>query len=139
VKSKNISTELEALCFAYQNAWMSNDAEAVLALFSEDAVLLPHHGDPAVIGKAAVRDFWWPANSPMTTITDFGTTVAEACAHGDVGHAWGRFSLAFSYADADKTHQVSNAGSYLMLFRRQANGQWLISHRMWDDPIAQIQ
>ena len=31
---------------------------------------------------------------------------------------------------------MRNAGTYLMVLRRQPDGEWRITHRMWDDPLA---
>ena len=53
---------------AYAAAWRANDAEAVMRLFSEDAVLLPAHARDPVDGHAAMRRFWWPPNSRPTQV-----------------------------------------------------------------------
>jgi uncharacterized protein (TIGR02246 family) len=125
---------LRAVNEAYRTAWLAGDSSGVLRLFARDAVLLPHHGDPPVVGLAAIRRFWWPAGSPPTTITSLEITTEGANVHGDTGTLWGRFSLAFSYEDEGRQRSIRNAGTYLMVLRRSSAGGWLITHRMWDDP-----
>jgi hypothetical protein len=49
---------------AYRVAWLAGDSAAVLRLLAPDAVLLPHLGDPPVVGLAAIRDFWWSPDAP---------------------------------------------------------------------------
>jgi uncharacterized protein (TIGR02246 family) len=127
--------ELRAINDAYRTAWLAGDSAGVLRLFAPEAVLLPHHGDPPVVGLDAIRRFWWPAGSPPTTITALEITTEGASADGDTGTLWGRFSLAFSYQDMGGRRSVRNAGTYLMVLRRTSEGGWRITHRMWDDPV----
>lgn len=129
--------KIKALCESYRTAWLANDPKAVLNTFREDAVLLPHHGDKPVRGIAAIRNFWWPANSVPATVTSFTSTMDEVQSSGDIGYVWGSFSLSFSYEEEGRKKTASNAGTYLMIMRRQSNGEWLITHRMWDDPVPQ--
>lgn len=133
------SAELRAVNDGYRAAWLAGDSAAVLRLFAPDAVLLPHHGDPPVVGREAIARFWWPRDSPPTTVTALDLTTAGARAEGRTGVLWGRFTLAFSYPTEEGTRSVRNAGTYLMVLRREPDGQWRITHRMWDDPVPQQQ
>lgn len=135
--SSDDAAKIKALCESYRTAWLANDPKAVLSTFTEDAVLLPHHGDKPVRGIAAIRNFWWPAGSAPATVTSFTSTIDEVRSSGDMGYVWGSFSLSFSYEEEGRKKTASNAGTYLMVMRRQSNGEWLITHRMWDDPVAQ--
>jgi uncharacterized protein (TIGR02246 family) len=121
---------------AYRSGWLAGDSAAILRLFSSDAVLLPHHGDPPVVGLAAIREFWWPPNAPPTSITALDITTADVEIDGSTATLWGRFALTFSFPVEGQLRSVSNSGTYLMVLRRQESGEWLITHRMWDDPVA---
>ena len=35
----------------YETTWLKGDADGVRSLFTDDCVLLPHHGDPPRVGK----------------------------------------------------------------------------------------
>jgi len=128
---------LKAVNNAYQAAWLAGDSAAVLRLFAPGAVLLPHHGDPPIVGLDAIRAFWWPPNTAPTTITTLDITTDGADVDGHVGTLWGRFALAFSFEAEGRLRSGSNAGTYLMVLRRRPDGGWRITHRMWDDPVAQ--
>jgi uncharacterized protein (TIGR02246 family) len=128
---------LRAVNEAYRAAWLAGDSAAVLRLFATDAVLLPHHGDPPLVGLPAIRAFWWPPETPPTIVTSLDITTDGAAVHGDQGVLWGRFALAFSFEMDGQQRSLRNAGTYLMVLRRQAEGEWRITHRMWDDPVAQ--
>jgi uncharacterized protein (TIGR02246 family) len=128
---------LGAVNDAYRTAWLAGDSAAVLRLFSPDAVLLPHHGDPPVVGLQAIQTFWWPPEAPPTTVTGMDITTDGADASSDRGVLWGRFTLTFSFEVDGEPRSVRNAGTYLMVLRRAPDGAWRITHRMWDDPVPQ--
>ena len=130
--------KIKELCESYRSAWITNDQNAVLATLTEDAVLLPHHGHPPVAGRSEIKKFWWPVDMPPTTVTMFTMTTDEIKGSGDMGYVWGKFSLAFTYEDKGQKKSVSNGGTYIMIVRRQTDGPWLITHRMWDDPVPQV-
>ena len=126
---------LRAVNDSYRHAWLAGDSAAVLRLFTPGAVLLPHHGDPPVLGIEAIRAFWWPPDAPPTTVTALDVTMEGAEVEGPVGVLWGRFTLAFSFVSEGRQRSLRNSGTYLMVLRRQVDGEWRITHRMWDDPV----
>jgi uncharacterized protein (TIGR02246 family) len=131
-------SRLKAVNDAYRAAWLAGDSAAVLRLFAPDAVLLPHHGDPPIVGLDAIRAFWWPPNTAPTTVTTLDVITDGAEVNGHLGTLWGRFVLAFSFETGGQVRSVRNAGTYLMVLRRQSeDSRWRITHRMWDDPVAQ--
>ena len=109
---------LRAVNEAYRVAWLAGDSAAVLRLFAPDAVLLPHHGDPPVVGLPAIRAFWWPPDGSPTTITTMDITTDGAEVNGDQGVLWGRFALAFRFESDGRQRSMRNAGTYLMVLRR---------------------
>ena len=113
---------------AYAGAWRNNDSGLVMAALTDDAVLIPAGMSP-LIGTEAIRLFWWPADSPPTTITGFVLVQHEVGGSGDIGYVRGSLSLDFEY-DGDA---YSNRGEYLTILRRQADSTWQISYRMWND------
>ena len=114
----------------YRDAWMAADRAAVLALFTDDAVLLPHHGDDPVVGRAAIERFWWPARSPPFTLNRMEVTVDQA--GGDCAVAFARGTDEIAWTSEGRTHQ--QRGTYLNVLRKEGDGTWRISHHMWDDP-----
>jgi ketosteroid isomerase-like protein len=113
---------------AYAIAWLTNDPEQVMATLVEDAVLLPS-GLPAVEGDEAIREFWWPADSPPTTVVEFTVEQREVGGSEGFGFVRGSFSLGFEY-DGET---YASGGNYLSLLQRGSDARWRISHRMWSD------
>ncbi len=122
-----------AACEAFRQAWLANDAEAVMATLTPEAVIVPHHGVPPQAGARAIRDFWWPAGGPPSAVLDFTQTVDETGGSGELAYARGRFHVRYRYEDAGGTVTVANDGNYLQLLQRQADGGWRICHRIWND------
>ncbi len=118
-------------CAAYVSAWLANDKAAVLATLADDAVLMPAHGRPAIVGKPAIEAFWFPWPSPPSSVDAFTSVVDDVGGGKGLGWARGSFDLTFTYDGATR----SQHGTYLMLFRRGPGGAWRITHRMWDDAI----
>ena len=129
---------LHELVQGYAAAWLDGSAEAVLCHFTEDAVLLPHHGVQPAVGEAAVRAFWWPPDAPPTTVIMFELTPQETGGSGDLGFVWGNFTLKYETELDGAPQTVTNAGTFMILARRERDAEWCISHHMWDDPVAQV-
>lgn len=128
---------IRALLERYRKAWLANDAEAVCGSFGQDAVLLPHHGVPPVVGTAAINEFWFPASSTKTTITRFVQKLDEVGGEGGLAYVRGLSEVAWTVEDGGKSQHWQNRGNFLAIMKKQADGRWLISHLIWDDPPNQ--
>ncbi len=127
---------LRALDQAYATAWMNGDADAVMALFTEDATLVPHHGDTPVKGQNAIRNNWFnPAYAP-TVVSEYLREPAEIFVSGDFGVVRGRARLVWEY---EGTRTTIPDGNYVMFAIRNDQG-WRIRMLTWnDDPRAWLQ
>jgi uncharacterized protein (TIGR02246 family) len=129
---------IEAIHQAYSQAWLQGDEAGVLTLFTDDAVIMPHHGDEPLVGKRAIKAFWFPAGPPTTKITKLELKTDEIGGNQCLAYARGRFSLAWRSEVKGTTKTTSNAGTYLDIVSKQPDGSWKISHHMWDDPVPQV-
>jgi uncharacterized protein (TIGR02246 family) len=130
-------SRIEAVLAEYRVGWLANDAERVMRLFSEDAVLMPHHGVEPRIGKAAARAFWFPASGPPTTVTLFEQKLDEISGSGDIAWVRGHSRVEWTSGTGAEAKQSGNAGTFLAILRRQPGGSWLVAVLMWDDPPNQ--
>jgi uncharacterized protein (TIGR02246 family) len=119
----------------YEEAWLKGDAKAVLALFTDDCVLLPPHGDKPRIGHEGLREFWFPPNAPPTQITKLVVTPQSIGGDEQIAYVWGTDDVAWTAVQDGKTVTASHQGIFLDVLQKQANGEWKLSHRMWDDKI----
>lgn len=127
---------LHALDQAYASEWMDNDAEGVMALFTEDATLVPHHGDAPIVGAEAIRDFWFNPDYPPTVVPEWDRKAKEILLMGDVGVVRGRARLVWEYQGVRTTIPE---GNYVMIAVKSDAG-WRIRMLTWnDDPRKWIQ
>ena len=125
-----------ALDKAYNTTWKDGDADAVMALFVDDAVVIPHHGDNPIEGKLALRNFWFPEGGSPTVVPIFDHVSDEVIIYGDVGVVRGRFSLVWIY---EGTRTEIPSGNYVNIAVRTKDG-WRIKWLTWnDDPRAWVQ
>lgn len=113
---------------AYATAWLANDPDQVMATLTDDAVIVPS-GIPALQGAAAIRGFWFPPDSPATTVNRFELAQQEASGETHIAFVQGSFKLRFVYDGK----AYSSTGDYMSILRCQPDGSWRISHRQWSD------
>ncbi len=119
---------MRAAATAYAAAWLTNDADTVMATFVDEPVLSPSQL-PYLEGQDAARAFWFPADSPPTKVSEFTMIEIEASGSGDLGYVRGTFRLAFEYDGSN----YENHGKYVTILRRSQDGEWRITHHIWDD------
>jgi ketosteroid isomerase-like protein len=120
---------IRATIARYRERWLAGDAEGVMATFTREPILLPPGSAPPFVGQTAVRGFWFPPG-PATKVTRLDITVEEV--GGDCKVGWARGLDAVEWAGTGGAIH-GNAGTYLNVMQKGADGVWRISHHMWDD------
>lgn len=132
----NIDADKAAVTAVYQaygDIWRRNNASvpaAIMALFTDDAVVMPHHGDPIRSGKRAIADFWFPGGVLYGRVDRYVQQVTGAHINGDAAHIYGRFDLKFTFNGS----VTENGGNQLAVMRRTGDG-WKIAALIWNDPF----
>lgn len=120
----------------YEASWLRGDANGVRSLFTADCVLLPPHADKPRIGHRGLDEYWFPPNSPPTKITKLVVTPESIDGDGQIAYVWGTDEVAWTTVQEGKTVTASHKGMFLNILRKQPDGEWKMSHHMWDDPVA---
>jgi uncharacterized protein (TIGR02246 family) len=131
--SADDESAIKATIEAYRTAWLGNNAQGVLKTFSDDAVLLPAHGQPAVAGLAAIEKYWFAPSGPPATITRLDITVDQVRGNGNLAFARGLDGVAWTVIENGKTRRHSHPGTYLNVMKKLSDGSWRIQVHMWDD------
>ena len=119
----------------YEEAWLKGDADGVRALFTEDCVLLPPHGDAPRFGQKGLNEYWFPSNASPTQITKLVVTPQSIGGDGEIAYVWGTHEVAWTTVQDGKATSASHKGIFLNVLRKQADGGWKMSHHMWDEPV----
>ena len=130
---EDVEPALRRLSERFVRGWRENDPEAVMSTLATNAVILPHHGVHPKEGMEEIRAFWFPEDGPAARVVKFGQTYDEIAGTEEIAYARGRFELSFEWNGTI----YSNEGNYLMLFGRGEDGEWKITHRIWNDPIPE--
>jgi uncharacterized protein (TIGR02246 family) len=130
---------IRATIGAYRTAWLGNDAKGVLKTFSDDAVLQPAHGAPAVVGIDAIEKYWFTPGGPPTTITELNITVDQISGNGTVAFARGLDRVAWTIVEDGAVRRHSHPGTYLNVMRKLPDGSWRIQVHMWDDGSERVE
>ena len=117
---------IAAVSADWKRAYNAGDVAAVARLYADDAVLSAP-GLPAVLGNAAIRDYF------VATIAQFaslGLTVedrplVDIVAAGDLAWQWQTYKV------VDRAGAIVDAGKLVTLLRR-VNGQWRIAGDTWN-------
>lgn len=117
----------------YTSAWLRDDREAVMDLFADGAVLIPHRGDPAVEGREAIRAFFWPTEGPLAVVTGFDMVTHDIGGNDRIAYVRGRFSLGFYLDGEEERESFANEGNFVMIVQKDATGSWRISQYIWND------
>lgn len=108
----------------------AGDADAVAALYADDATLMPP-GAPGAAGKAAIHNFYVTDVAETQhagyTFSIIGTPV------GGVAGDWGWLSGA--YMVVDKTGQTVDSGKFLSIFTK-VDGKWYFLRDTWNSDKA---
>jgi uncharacterized protein (TIGR02246 family) len=119
----------------YEETWLRGDTDGVRALFTEDCVLLPPHGDTPRIGQKGLDEYWFAPGAPPTQITKLVVTPQSIGGDGQIAYVWGTDEVAWTTVQDGKTTRAAHKGIFLNVLRKQADGEWKVSHHMWDDAV----
>ena len=118
---------------AYRTSWLRGDEKGVLETFAPDAALLPAHGGAAVVGTAAIRNYWFPPGAPPTTITKLEITTDGLEGDCRIAYVHGHDDVGWTAVENGVTKNYGHPGTYLNVMKKMPDGSWRISRHMWDD------
>ena len=102
--------------------------DQIAALYTEDAEFL-HATGTRVSGRAAIRELCKNIMATMTSDLTLKTATSERAEN--LAYDSGDYSETLTAVSDGKKTQYS--GTYVIIFRRQANGTWLIAEQVWTD------
>ncbi len=109
---------------------IAGDWNGVADLFREDAVHMPT-GEPAIHGRAAIKDFldrnWGPL--PVERVSQ---TADKIDGRGNIAYARGRYAIT---VNLDGTLKIHDEGKYLIILEKEAGGRWLLTNVMYSRDI----
>jgi uncharacterized protein (TIGR02246 family) len=103
--------------------WNAGDLDKLVQAYAPDAVYMPPH-HAAIHGRDAIHEY---LKAPMQHgVGQLSYEVTFVKHSGDLAYDVGRYSM---------TGKRDDRGKYLTVWRRQANGEWLIVADTWSSDL----
>ena len=115
---------IETTQLQFAAAFLRRDFDALAALYTDDAVVMPPN-EPAVHGRTALKA--WMAAFPV--VTDFTLSTGRIEGRADLAYVRGTYTMTLR-PEGGQT-PVMGRGKYLEIRRRQSNGEWLLEADMF--------
>jgi len=101
--------------------WAAKNADGLTGFYAEDAVLMTPGAGP-MSGKAAIGSALKQMVSDPALSLTFEASKTDVAKSGDLGYTQGSYKMTVT---DPATHKViSDHGSYVTTFRKQADGSW---------------
>lgn len=125
--AEDVRAAIEKASQAWMAAFDAGDAAGIAALYSEDAMLLPPDATQ-IKGRQAVQETfqgWIDAG-----FKDIVLETVEVEASGDLAYEVGSFSVK---VPAENDQMVTATGSFLVVWKKGADGVWRMHRDTWSD------
>ncbi|MGH9873688.1 MAG: YybH family protein [Pyrinomonadaceae bacterium] len=129
---KQIEKRLSLVCGLWAKYWKQKQLDDVIALYAPEAVFLTGTGD-RISGRSAIRTLFKTAMEGHTSDLTPRSLVTEVS--GNLAYDSGDYLETIVPASGVATTELK--GNYVIVFKRQQNGKWLIIEHVWTDKPAQ--
>lgn len=102
--------------------YQAEDLEALMTLY-EDDVVVALHGQPALFGKEAVREYFAARLGKAETTFELNYEVVEV--HGDIAYIISQYWL--RAVNKESGDLFKDAGRSMLIYKRSEDGRWRIA------------
>lgn len=126
-----LEKKLSRVCRQWAEYWRLKQLDRIVSLYAPDAVFLTGTGD-RISGRNAIRLLFEKAMAAHTSDLTPWSLVTEVS--GNLAYDSGEYSETITPASGVATTELK--GNYLIVFKRQRDGKWLIIEHVWTDRPA---
>jgi uncharacterized protein (TIGR02246 family) len=120
---------IKAIGPALDKAALAGDWDAIDTLFTEDVVMMGPNS-PIIQGRTTLLEVM---KSSGMTVTEHVVEIIDVDGYGDI--AYGRATWKETFSIEGVAEPVREEGKILGIFRKQADGSWLIAVWMWSSDL----
>ena len=113
-------------------AAQTKDVAAWMALYADDAVVLPPNGKMAVNRRDIAKSIGNMLALPGLIAIGRRSAKVEAARSGDLGYVQGTYTASFRNPNGET---VNDRGKYLEVWRKQADGSWKCIVDTWNSDL----
>lgn len=127
LKMSAIKTQIAAINAAFDQAFNSKNAEAIVQLYDANAVVMPAPAGEPVIGASAIQTFF--AGLISAGVIEHKLTLADAVEDGNLAYQRGNWAGAMMDESGAKQ---TFGGNVHLVYRKQADGGWKAVTHIWN-------
>jgi uncharacterized protein (TIGR02246 family) len=120
---------IDAQRAAFRDAMRAADWATAAGVYTEDATVMPANA-PAVAGRANIQQMF----QAMPPVGEIVFATREATGTAEVALVRGSFSMTMMLPGA--TVATADTGKFVELWRKQADGTWLLQWDIWNSDLA---
>ena len=131
-RNTGAQTEIEALrsaALAYQAAASSKNAEAVVSMYDETAIMIPPNAEIVDEGLEGVQDYQFGFIVTPGVSLDFELIRTEVAASGDIGWTFAIGNITIEREGEEPGRDVVRD---FHTWKKQSDGSWKIVVDMWN-------
>lgn len=113
---------IKQLAEDWRSGWLAGDADALIALYADDPVLMPW-GQPTVFGKGAIRSLYQSVFKGYAIKSQ--TKLMDVEASGDLGYFWCTYALTATPKAGGES--LEEEGKSVFIVKREHGGAWKIA------------
>jgi uncharacterized protein (TIGR02246 family) len=126
-ESQKIRASIDQNYRSWVQATKRKDVAAVLAIYADDAIVLPPGRDP-VTGRDAIREFYKEYYSGSWKLLDEQFTNTSLVLRDDLAIETAEYSGQIDQAEKGR---IRFKGKNLVIWKRQQDGSWKLFRDMW--------
>jgi uncharacterized protein (TIGR02246 family) len=115
---EKVRTAIEEVHLKFGEAVRQGDAAAVVALYTDDATILPSDSD-MIQGKQGIETFW--SQGLQMGIKDAVLTTVDVFGSGDLAYEVGKFTLTIQ---PEGQEPIEQKGKFVVVWKKIADGSW---------------
>lgn len=129
INPEDVRARILQLDAEWSEAAQTRDVDRIVSYWSDDATVLPP-GGPAVMGKAAIREFVAKSFENPSFRISWKTTDVVVSAGGDFAYGIGTNRVNVTAPDGTP---VTVDGKAVTIWRREPDGSWKCVVDIWND------
>ena len=122
VAAETLDSPLSAAGVSWAEYYETGDLDGLMTLYMDD-VVVALHGQPALFGKEAVREYFSSRIGKSDAKFELEYEVSEI--HGDVAYLISKYWL--RAVNKETGYVYKDAGRSLLVYKKGADGQWKIA------------
>lgn len=126
--SKADEASIRSVSDEFSRSFVSGDWDAMMNLYTEDAILMPP-GGPSVAGRTAIREFL----AAFPKVTEMSFDLNEVDGRSDLAYVRGSYRMTIEIPGAPGP--VVDEGKFIEIRRKQTDGRWLIAADIFNSSL----